>query len=95
MLETTLDRLRIVGLAEGISFLLLLFIAMPLKYMFGMPIAVKIVGMLHGGLFMWFLKTLYDFHIEHRLGMRFNIMAFTTSIVPFGTFYLDKKLKKL
>lgn len=95
MFETTIDRLRVVGLAEGISFLLLLFIAMPLKYMYGMPIATKIMGMLHGGLFLWFLKSLYDFHVEHRIGMRFNAMAFVSSIVPFGTFYLDKKLKQL
>ena len=79
---------------EGISFLLLLGVAMPLKYMFGLPIATKIVGMIHGGLFLWFLKALYDVHVEHRLGMKFNILAFLASIVPFGTFYLDTKLKK-
>ena len=63
--------------------------------MFGLPIATKIIGMLHGGLFLWFLKSLYDFHIEHRVGLRFNTMAFVSSIVPFGTFYLERKLKKM
>jgi integral membrane protein len=66
---------------------------MPIKYLIGYPIAVKIVGPIHGALFMWFLYQLYIFHKEYNYGFKFTLMAFITSIIPFGTFYLDKKLK--
>lgn len=94
MFENKKEALRKVGLFEGWSFLILLFIAMPIKYVIGLPIAVKIVGPIHGFLFMWFLYQLYLFHKEYNYGMKFNAIAFVTSIVPFGTFYLDKKLKE-
>ncbi len=93
MLETTLSRFRLVGLLEGISFVVLLFIAMPIKYMLGIPIAVKIVGMAHGLLFMLFLYALYEAAKEHNWKLNFITLSFILSLVPFGTFYLDKKLK--
>jgi integral membrane protein len=93
MFENKKEALRKVGLFEGISFLVLLFIAMPLKYGLGIAIATKIVGMIHGGLFLWFLYTLYEFHKEYKLGVKFNTIAFLCSIIPFGWLYLDKKLK--
>ena len=55
MNKTKLEQFKIIAKIEGISFLILLFIAMPLKYIFGIPEATKIVGMLHGGLFMWYI----------------------------------------
>jgi len=93
MLNTTLSRFRLVGLIEGISFIVLLFIAMPIKYMFGIPIAVKIVGMAHGLLFMLFLYALYEAAKEHNWKFNFVTLSFILSLIPFGTFYLDKKLK--
>lgn len=87
--------LQKVGLFEGISFITLLFIAMPLKYGMGIAIATKIVGMIHGGLFLWFLFSLYEFHKQYNIGMKFNAIAFMCSIVPFGWLYLDKELKHL
>ncbi|MEA3290600.1 MAG: DUF3817 domain-containing protein [Campylobacterota bacterium] len=95
MSENALERFRLVATAEGISFIILLFIAMPLKYMYGMPIATKIVGMLHGGLFLWFIKAQYDAHKEYGFTTKFNTLAFIASLVPFATFYLEKKLKKM
>lgn len=93
MFKDNKEALLRVGVIEGYSFLLLLFIAMPLKYMFGFPIAVKFAGMLHGGLFMWFLYQLYIFHREYNYGIKFTAIAFILSLVPFGTFYLKNQLK--
>ena len=55
---TALRQLRLVALLEGTSFLVLLFVAMPLKYLAGLPLAVRIVGSLHGLLFLMFLAAL-------------------------------------
>lgn len=85
-------KLIVVGKIEGWSFLILLFIAMPLKYLLGFPIATKIVGMIHGGLFIWFLVMLYSFHTECQKGIKLSILAFIASVTPFGTFFLNKKL---
>lgn len=58
MLTTPISCLRVVAFAEGCSYLLLLRVAMPLKYFAGLPLAVKIVGSLHGALFFLFCATL-------------------------------------
>lgn len=94
MLKTKIGRLRIVALLEGMSFLALLFIAMPIKYIGGDPTPVKIVGMAHGMLFLLFIFTLIEAALEERWLMKFNITAFICSLLPFGTFYLDTKLRK-
>ncbi len=87
--------LRLVGLLEGISFLLLLFIAMPFKYMLGNPILVKYVGMGHGVLFIAFLAVLLV--VSHRMKWPLSmfLMGLAASILPFGTFVFDVKLKKI
>ena len=93
MFENEKIALDKIGVIEGWSFLTLLFVAMPLKYMLGIVIATKIVGMIHGGLWVWFLYALYEFQKEYKWGAKFSIFAFLMSIIPFGTFYLHKKLK--
>lgn len=80
------------GHAEGVSFLVLLFIAMPLKYMFDMPLAVRIVGSLHGVLFVAYVLLLALVHIKLKLKISQSIGLFLLSLVPFGTFYLHKFL---
>ena len=60
MLKTELDRFKLVAMFEGISFIILLFIAMPLKYIWLIPMATKIVGMIHGGLFLLYLYEIGD-----------------------------------
>ncbi|VAY86806.1 hypothetical protein MNB_ARC-1_1047 [hydrothermal vent metagenome] len=85
---------KTVATIEGISFLLLLFIAMPLKYIYAIPEATKIVGMIHGGFFLWFLYAQYEASHDVKWGIKFNILAFLLSIIPFGTFYLNKRLKE-
>jgi len=93
--KDTKENLIVVGKIEGWSFLILLFIAMPLKYMFDIPIATKIVGMVHGGLFIWFLIVLYNFHKEYKQGMGLTLYGFIASLIPFGTFFFNKKLASI
>jgi integral membrane protein len=93
--KDTKENLMVVGKIEGWSFLILLFIAMPLKYMFDIPIATKIVGMIHGGLFIWFLVALYQFHQAYKQGIGLTLYGFIASLIPFGTFYFNKRLEKL
>ena len=92
--DSKIARLRLVGLFEGLSFLILLFIAMPLKYMAGEPMAVKIAGMAHGILFVLFIAALYDNWNTHRWSLKFAGLSIFCSIIPFGPFWLDKKLKE-
>ena len=91
--DSSREKFRKIAKIEGISFLVLLFIAMPLKYLGDLAIATKIVGPIHGGLWMWFLYLQYLAYKEYAWGMKFNIFAFVMSIIPFGTILLDKKLK--
>ncbi|RYF84513.1 MAG: DUF3817 domain-containing protein [Chitinophagaceae bacterium] len=95
MAQTSSIRLlRRVGILEGISLLVLLFIAMPLKYIWQQPGAVKIVGWLHGALFVLFM--LLVLHVYEQKGWPFKrvILAFIAAFLPFGTFVFDKKLKE-
>lgn len=84
---------RFVSLAEGVSWLLLLFIAMPLKYAFAEPMAVRLLGRVHGGLFVLFLVTLATAAAEAGWGARQVGRAFLASLVPFGAFWLERKLR--
>jgi integral membrane protein len=94
MLKTAIGRLRVIGLAEGISFLVLLGIAMPLKYAAGMPMAVRVVGSIHGGLFVLFVGALLLAARAHRWSLSRVAGAFVASLVPFGTFVLDASLRR-
>jgi integral membrane protein len=94
MLGSALGRLRIVGMVEGASFLLLLGIAMPLKYIWGMPHYVTVVGAAHGALWIAYLIALVDVRFARRWDMRRVAIAFIASIVPFGPFLLDPRLRR-
>jgi len=95
MFKSTLGRFRLIAFLEGISFISLLFIAMPLKYMAGNPLPVKIVGMTHGILFILFVYLLFEAAGKYKWSAKFNGLAFLASIIPFGTFILDRKLKAI
>lgn len=88
-----LRNLRIMGVMEGISFLVLLFIAMPLKYLADMPAMVKYVGWLHGVLFVGFVFLLAIVQFTFRWSFIKLSLAFISSLIPFGTFILDRRLK--
>ncbi len=90
----TFNRFRKVALAEGVSFLILLGVAMPLKYMANMPIAVTIAGAIHGLLFISFIVLAYLVKEESNKTMGWMGKAFLASIIPFGTFYMDREWRK-
>lgn len=83
-----------VGIAEGISFLVLLLIAMPLKYLMNIPEAVKYTGWAHGILFITFLW--FAFEVMGSLNKNFFwlVKAFAAAIIPLGTFFFARQLKK-
>jgi integral membrane protein len=85
---------RLTALAEGISFLTLLFVAMPMKYFMGMPEVVRVVGSIHGGLFLLYVGLLAAIHFRQRWPFMFSLYAFVASVIPFGTFVLDKHLRE-
>ena len=80
---------RLIAFIEGVSFLVLLFIAMPLKYWAGLPLAVRLVGMAHGVLFVLFIISLLDVMIRYRWSLLRGTMIFLSSLIPFGTFVVD------
>ena len=94
MSMTVLRQLRLVALLEGWSFLALLFIAMPLKYLAGLPLAVRIMGSVHGLLFLMFMAALYRAARKRDWPLRRSLLAFVASIVPFGTFLFDRSLRR-
>lgn len=91
---SALKSFRVVAFLEGMSFLLLLFVAMPLKYLFALPIAVRIVGSAHGVLFLVFLVALLRAGLEQEWAPLRYLTAFVASLVPGGTFVLDRSLKR-
>lgn len=88
-----LKKFRIVGYLEGLSLLILLFIAMPLKYKMGMPQAVKVVGWVHGLLFMGYIGLLAGMRAEHGWSMKKTMWGFVAAVLPFGTFVFDRSLR--
>jgi len=89
-----LKSFRKISLAEGCSLLILLLIAMPLKYFFNFPQAVKVVGWIHGLLFIVYVVMLLILQIKYRWSFLFLAGAFVASLLPFGTFVLDKYLRE-
>lgn len=86
------EKFLITGKVEGWSYLILLFIAMPMKYMLDMPLAVRIVGSAHGLLFVAYVILLGLIHLQLKLQIVKTIILFVLSLIPFGTFYLNRFL---
>ncbi len=91
-MKTPISRLRTVGIYEGLSYLLLLGIGMPLKYMLGIPEVVKYVGWAHGVLFILYMVALLQVTLVHRWSFLKVAAGVIASLLPFGPFILDKKL---
>jgi integral membrane protein len=91
----SIQTLRILGFIEGVSYLLLLSVAMPMKYFFGIPMAVKIVGMAHGVLFIAYCLLLALQMRANKWNLLFGIYLFVATLIPFGTFVTDRKLAKI
>lgn len=80
-----------VALAEGLSLLVLLFIAMPLKYIWEDPTWVKIIGMIHGVLFIAYVAWAIWLYMALKWSVKTFVIVVVASIIPFGTFYVEKK----
>jgi integral membrane protein len=85
--------LRALGMIEAVSFLALLFIAMPLKYLGGMPMPVKVVGWTHGVLFVAFCAALLWTMLTARWPIGRAALIFVAALLPFGPFVVDRRMK--
>lgn len=87
--------LRLLAVVEGVSLLVLFFVAMPLKYQFDMPQAVTLAGWVHGVLFMVFVlyASSYSQRQQWRDSLFFQLLL--SSMIPFGMVYMDRKLKAI
>lgn len=93
-LQKLLHRFRMIGIAEGISFLILLLIAMPVKYFLKIPEAVKIAGWMHGALFIGYMYFAVEVMVAFKKNIGWCLKTFIAAFVPLGTFVTDKELKK-
>lgn len=89
-----MGKFRAIAILEGISYLFLLCIAMPLKYKFGFETAVKYTGWVHGILFITYIILLLIVWRQYKWSFKKVFFAFIASLLPFGTFVLDKQLKE-
>ena len=82
---------RIVSFLEGLSYVLLLFVGVPVKYGAGNDILVKILGMPHGILFMAYIVLALLIRQQMQWDRRATLFVLAASIIPFGTFYINRK----
>ncbi len=85
-------RMRLIGMFEGVSFLLLMGVAMPLKYCAGLPEAVKWTGWIHGILFICYCLAISAALVSGRISFGKSALAFVASLIPLGPFLIDRKL---
>lgn len=90
--KSVLRRFRVIAICEGISFLVLLFIAMPLKYFAGYPQAVLVAGWIHGLLFIAYMIAGLDIKATYQWGFRKTFIAVIAALIPFGPFVLDRRI---
>ena len=96
MLNSPLRRLRFIGFWEGISYLVLLLVAMPLKYIAGWPEAVRIVGSVHGGLFILFVLSVAEVTIRRPWwSPLFWGAALLAALIPLGPLVFDRWLARV
>lgn len=93
-MKNPVSLLRQVALAEGVSYLLLLGVAMPLKYLANMPLAVKVVGWAHGVLFVGFCLLLLQTLMTTRWSFIRAAVVFVASLLPFAPFFLDGRMRE-
>lgn len=93
-LHDPVGRVRLFGMAEGVSFLLLLFVAMPLKYFADQPLAVRYVGWAHGLLFIILLLALFAAWRRRMLTTGQSALVVLAALLPFGPFLIDRRLSR-
>ncbi len=94
LLKTKIGRLRIMGFLEGISLIVLVFIAVPMKYWYDDASLTKMMGPIHGALFLLFLLNTFSAGIEQKWKAKTTGMILASCFIPFGTFYVDYKFLK-
>ena len=92
--DTPAAHLRSVAFLEGLSYILLLFVAMPLKYLAEMPMAVRVVGSLHGALFVWLAILVLRGMLRRGRSFGWGTRIMIASLLPFGTFAIDGRLRE-
>ena len=85
--------MRLVGMLEGISFLLLMGVAMPLKYFAGLPDAVKYTGWIHGLLFIGYAMANLSALVSGKISFRDSVIALIVSLIPCGPFFVDRRFE--
>jgi integral membrane protein len=85
---------KIIALLEGISLLLLLFFAVPMKHLMHEPIYVRVIGMAHGLLFIAYVYLAFMVKGERKWSSKQFALVLLASILPFGTFYMEMKYLK-
>ena len=85
---------RITAFLEGVSYILLLFLATPIKYVYNDPQYVKMLGMPHGVLFMAYVVIAILISSDMKWSNKTLGIVLMASVIPFGTFYIDKKYLK-
>ena len=90
-----LNVFRLIAFFEGLSYILLLFVGVPLKYLNGDVTLVKMLGMPHGFLFMAYIAFVIVLRFDHTWFKKHFILISLASIIPFGTFIVEYKLRKL
>jgi integral membrane protein len=93
-IRSALNRLRLVSMLEGMSLLLLLGIAMPLKYAWDMPQAVSWVGLIHGLLFLFFLAILFNTWTIALRHPKYPFLMLLASVIPFAPIWTERWLKR-
>jgi len=92
LFKSHIGRLRIIAFMEGCSLLALVFIAMPVKYLLGIPEATQAIGLIHGILFIIFIVATLSISILYKWNVSRVLVVMASSVLPFGTFYVDKKI---
>ena len=93
-LQSPVGRVRFIGLIEGVSFLLLMGVAMPLKYLADQPLAVTYVGWAHGLLFVLLCLAIFQAWVGGALTFRWSLATFIAALIPFGPFLIDSHLAR-
>ena len=94
MPKTPIGQLRTIAMFEGLSFIVLLGVAMPLKYLWDYPLAVRIVGMVHGVLFLSLCGVLFNVKQMTEWKMRRVASVLIAALLPFGPFVIDGSLRR-
>lgn len=92
--KSPIGKLRVLGFIEGLSFVLLVGIAMPFKYWLGMPLLVRVLGSVHGFLFVWLCAEIAQAVFGKDWPARRGALVFLAALFPLGPFFIDGWLKK-